>query len=65
MLIVVPPGVWHGVQNVGAVSALLLNLPITPTRTRRRTTGGCPDNDQIPYSFTKAGGPQHGDPGQF
>ena len=42
MLIVVPPGVWHGVHNIGAAPALLLNLPIALMRTTRRITGGCP-----------------------
>ncbi len=26
-LIVVPPGVWHGVHNIGATDAMVLNLP--------------------------------------
>jgi dTDP-4-dehydrorhamnose 3,5-epimerase len=25
-LVVVPPGVWHGVQNTGSVPGLLLNV---------------------------------------
>ncbi len=64
MLIVVPPGVWHGVHNVGAGTALLLNLPDrayaydAPDHWRLP-----PDTDQIPYSFTTAGSPQRGEPG--
>ena len=66
MLIVVPPGVWHGVQNVGAAPALLLNLPDHAYAYEAPDHWRLPaDNDQIPYSFTKAGGPPHGDPGQF
>jgi dTDP-4-dehydrorhamnose 3,5-epimerase len=66
MLIVVPPGIWHGVHNVGAGPALLLNLPDrayaydAPDHWRLP-----PDTDQIPYSFAKAARPQRGDPGQF
>ena len=26
-LLVVPAGVWHGIQNLGATEALMLNLP--------------------------------------
>src|SRR5918911_384867 len=26
-LIVIPPGVWHGLQNLGSADALVLNLP--------------------------------------
>ena len=66
MLIVVPPGIWHGVHNVGAGVALLLNLPDrayaydAPDHWRLP-----PDTDQIPYSFTKAARSQRGDSGQF
>lgn len=66
MLIVVPPGVWHGVHNVGAQPALLLNLPDLayaydePDHWRLP-----PDTDQIPYSFTNAAYPQRGDPGRI
>jgi dTDP-4-dehydrorhamnose 3,5-epimerase len=66
MLIVVPPGVWHGVHNVGAGTALLLNLPDrayaydAPDHWRLPT-----DTDQIPYSFKRAGSPQRGEPGNI
>ncbi|MEO8674208.1 MAG: dTDP-4-dehydrorhamnose 3,5-epimerase [Casimicrobiaceae bacterium] len=62
MLISVPPGVWHGVQNVGAVPALLLNLPDrayayeTPDHWRLP-----PDTDCIPYSFHQGAESQRGD----
>ncbi len=52
MLVVVPPGVWHGVQNIGASPGSLLNLPDrayayeAPDHWRVP-----PDSDQIPYSF--------------
>src|SRR4029079_18279802 len=26
-LLIIPPGIWHGVQNVGTVDALMLNCP--------------------------------------
>jgi len=66
MLIVVPPGVWHGVHNIGVAPALLLNLPDrayaydAPDHWRLP-----PDTDQIPFSFIQSARPQRGDPGQF
>jgi dTDP-4-dehydrorhamnose 3,5-epimerase len=66
MLIVVPPGVWHGVQNLGAEPALLLNLPDraydyeSPDHWRLP-----PDTDRIPYSFSAQSRPNSEDPGRF
>jgi dTDP-4-dehydrorhamnose 3,5-epimerase len=66
MLIVVPPGVWHGVQNLGAEAALLLNLPDraydyeSPDHWRLP-----PDTDRIPYSFSAHARPNSEDPGRF
>jgi dTDP-4-dehydrorhamnose 3,5-epimerase len=53
MLIVVPPGVWHGVQNLGAEPALLLNLPDRAYRYDAPDHWRLPpDSPRIPYSFT-------------
>jgi dTDP-4-dehydrorhamnose 3,5-epimerase len=66
MLIVVPPGVWHGVHNVGSAPALLLKLPNrayaydAPDQWRLP-----PDTDRIPYSFSQAARLQRGDPDRF
>jgi dTDP-4-dehydrorhamnose 3,5-epimerase len=66
MLIVVPPGVWHGVQNLGSTPALLLNMPDrayayeSPDHWRLP-----PDSDQIPYSFTSGARPNSDDPGRI
>lgn len=65
-LIVVPPGVWHGVQNLGASPALLLNLPDraydyeSPDHWRLP-----PDTDRIPYSFSADARPNSEDPARF
>lgn len=65
-LIVVPPGVWHGVQNVGAVAALLLNLPDrayayeSPDHWRLP-----PDASEIPYSFFARPRPNSDDPDRY
>jgi dTDP-4-dehydrorhamnose 3,5-epimerase len=63
MLIVVPPGVWHGVQNIGATAAAsLLNLPdrayayASPDHWRLPS-----DTDRIPYSFAPGGAVPSGD----
>ncbi len=65
-LIVVPPGVWHGVQNLSASPALLLNLPDrayeyeSPDHWRLP-----PDTDRIPYAFTAQARPNSEDPDRF
>ncbi|HEX7177493.1 MAG TPA: dTDP-4-dehydrorhamnose 3,5-epimerase family protein [Pyrinomonadaceae bacterium] len=51
-LIVIPPGVWHGVQNISPESSCLLNMPDRaytyddPDHWRLP-----PDTPEIPYSF--------------
>ena len=51
-LVIVPPGVWHGVENIDSEAALLLNLVDRayqykdPDHWRLGT-----DSDQIPYRF--------------
>ena len=53
-LLVIPPGVWHGVQNISNTPALLLNLVDSaycyedPDHWRLP-----PDTDQIPYRFER------------
>lgn len=51
-LVVVPPGVWHGVQNIGGEPALLLNLVDRAYRYEDPDHWRLPpDTSQIPYSF--------------
>jgi dTDP-4-dehydrorhamnose 3,5-epimerase len=64
-LIVVPPGVWHGVQNLGSEPALLLNLPDRAYQYEAPDHWRLPpDTDRIPYSFSGVR-PNHEDPGRF
>lgn len=55
MLILVPPGVWHGVQNIGPEPAILINMVDRayqyedPDHWRLSA-----DTDQIPYRFRGA-----------
>ncbi len=63
MLIVVPPGIWHGVQNLATERALLLNMPdrayqyASPDHWRLP-----PDTDRIPYSFASGVRPNSEEP---
>jgi dTDP-4-dehydrorhamnose 3,5-epimerase len=41
--LVLPPGIWHGLQNLGATDALLLNLP------SRAYDYDDPDHWRLPY----------------
>ncbi len=55
-LLVVPPGVWHGVQNIGPDNGRLLNLVDCAYRYDDPDHWKlAPDSDHIPYSF---GAPQ-------
>ncbi len=66
MLIVVPFGVWHGVQNLSAEPALLLNLPDQPYRYEAPDHWRLPaDTDRIPYSFVEGARPNCDDPGRI
>lgn len=66
MLIVVPSGVWHGVQNLGTTPALLLNLPDRPYRYEAPDHWRLPpDTDRIPYSFAEGARPNSDDPGRI
>ncbi|MEA2492042.1 MAG: dTDP-4-dehydrorhamnose 3,5-epimerase [Acidobacteriota bacterium] len=56
--IVLPTGVWHGLQNVGSVEALLLNFPTRAYDYEDPDHWRLPhDTDQIPYSWTTPGAP--------
>ena len=54
-LVVVPPGIWHGVENLDNVPALIVNMPDraydydNPDHWRLPAT-----TDEIPYSFRGA-----------
>ena len=51
-LLVIPPGVWHAVQNVGTTDALFLNCPTKPYNHEDPDKWGLPsDGDVIPYRF--------------
>jgi dTDP-4-dehydrorhamnose 3,5-epimerase len=51
-LVVVPPGVWHGVQNIGDGPGLLLNLVDRAYRYEDPDHWRLPaDTPKIPYSF--------------
>ena len=66
MLIVVPPGVWHGVQNLGPTPALLLNLPDRAYDYELPDHWHLPpDTDRIPYAFCSDARPNVADPGRF
>jgi dTDP-4-dehydrorhamnose 3,5-epimerase len=66
MLIVIPAGVWHGVQNLSDAPALLLNLPDQPYRYETPDHWRLPqDTDRIPYSFTAGARPNSDDPGRI
>lgn len=50
--IVLPTGVWHGIQNLGASDALLLNLPTYAYNYRDPDHYRLPyDSPEIPYSW--------------
>lgn len=56
-LVLVPPQVYHAVQNVGAGDALLINLPSQPYRHDDPDKFTLPlDNDLIPYRFENVRG---------
>jgi dTDP-4-dehydrorhamnose 3,5-epimerase len=51
-LVVVPPGVWHGVQNIGGEPALLLNMVDRPYCYEDPDHWRLPpDTPEIPYRF--------------
>jgi len=51
-LLVIPPGVWHAVQNVGTTDALFVNCPTKPYNHEDPDKWALPnDSDLIPYRF--------------
>jgi dTDP-4-dehydrorhamnose 3,5-epimerase len=53
-LIIVPPGVWHGVQNISTEQSYLINLVDRAYAYDDPDHWRLPfDTQQIPYSFTK------------
>ena len=51
-LIVIPAGVFHAIQNVGEIDAILINLPTHPYNHAAPDKFRLPlDTDQIPYRF--------------
>ncbi len=51
-IVSVPPGVWHGIKNIGDGSALVLNLVDKAYVYEEPDHWGLPaDTDKIPYSF--------------
>jgi dTDP-4-dehydrorhamnose 3,5-epimerase len=66
MLVVVPPGVWHGVQNVGASPASLLNLPDRAYAYEAPDHWRLPaDTAHVPYSFAAGPVSSPADPGRI
>jgi len=56
--LVIPVGVWHGLQNLGATDALVLNFPTMAYRYEDPDHYRLPyDTPEIPYSWTT--GPQN------
>jgi dTDP-4-dehydrorhamnose 3,5-epimerase len=56
-LVLVPPGVFHAVENIGQADSLLFNIPSRPYRHEDPDKHTLPlANDLIPYSFDKPRG---------
>jgi len=54
--IVLPTGIWHGLQNLGATDALVINLPTCPYNYEDPDHYRLPyDTPHIPYSWNHAG----------
>ena len=55
-MIVLPIGVWHGLQNLGSTDALVLNFPTRPYIYEDPDHWRLPmDTDQIPYVWSGHG----------
>lgn len=55
--LVVPPGVWHGLRNLGPADALMLNFPTAAYNYEDPDHYRLPWNtDQIPYDWRAGGG---------
>lgn len=51
-IISVPPGIWHGMQNIGNSMAIVINLVDTAYVYEAPDHWGLPsDTDQIPFQF--------------
>ena len=56
-LVVIPAGVWHGVQNLGGTDALLLNFPTAAYDYENPDHYRLPfDSAEIPYDWAIGGG---------
>ena len=56
-LVVVPPGVWHGVENVGSEPATIVNMPDRAYEYEHPDHWRLPpDTSEIPYTFRRAAG---------
>lgn len=54
--LVIPVGVWHGLQNVGSTDALVLNFPTEAYKYEDPDHYRLPfDTDEIPYSWNVGG----------
>ena len=54
--VVIPPGVWHGVQNLGPTDALMLNLPTNPYNYQDPDHYRLAfDSPEIPYTWIARG----------
>jgi dTDP-4-dehydrorhamnose 3,5-epimerase len=50
--LVIPPGLWHAVKNVGTDDAIFVNCPTKPYNHEDPDKWALPsDSDQIPYRF--------------
>lgn len=57
-MLVVPMGVWHGLQNLGASDALVLNFPTRPYDYEDPDHYRLPyDTPEIPYAWSGAAAP--------
>jgi dTDP-4-dehydrorhamnose 3,5-epimerase len=53
-LLLIPQGVWHAVENVGADDARMINFPTAPYQYENPDKTRLPlDTDSIPYSFRR------------
>jgi dTDP-4-dehydrorhamnose 3,5-epimerase len=51
-VLVIPPGVWHAVKNVGTSDSMMVNCPTSPYKHEDPDKWALPpDSDLIPYTF--------------
>lgn len=59
-LVVIPPGVWHGLQNLGSQEALVLNMPSRAYNYEDPDHYRLPyDTPEIPYKWNGGGVMRH------